>query len=164
MPSPRGFTARPTTDFAKEGLFNILFNYFNFEEKDVLDLFSGSGGISYEFASRGCANVTAIEKYFKHWNYMRIVIEKFNIQEITPLKLDAFKYLEECRAQYNIIFADPPYDLEGVERIPELVFEKNLLKHQGMLVVEHSKATDFSHHKHFILHKSYGSVNFSFFE
>jgi len=164
MPSPHGFKARPTTDFAKESLFNILFNYFNFEDKDILDLFSGSGGISYEFASRGCASVTAIEKDFRHYNYIRTVVEKLKIEEITPLKLDVFKYLQECHAQYNIIFADPPYDLEGIESIPELVFEKNLLKEEGMLVVEHPKTIDFSKHERFILHKHYGSVNFSFFE
>lgn len=164
MPSPHGFTARPTTDFAKESLFNILFNYFDFEDKDVLDLFSGSGGISYEFASRGCASVTAIEKDFRHWNYIRTVVEKLKIEELTPLKLDVFKYLEQCRAQYNIIFADPPYDLEGIERIPQLVFQNSLLKEQGMFVLEHPKTLDFSQHERFILHKHYGSVNFSFFE
>ena len=164
MPSPRGFTARPTTDFAKESLFNILFNYFNFEEKEVLDLFSGSGGISYEFASRGCASVIAVEKDFKHWNYIRTVIEKFKIDEITPLKLDVFKYINSCHSQYNIIFADPPYDMAGIEAIPDLIFEKELLKHEGMFVLEHAKSVDFSDHKRFILHKAYGSVNFSFFE
>lgn len=164
MPSPRGFTARPTTDFAKESLFNILFNYFNFEEKDILDLFSGTGGISYEFASRGCATVTAIEKDYKHWNYIRSVVEKMDMKEITPLRLDAFKYIKECRAQYNIIFADPPYSLDGIETIPDIVFEKELLKHEGMLVVEHPQTIDFTQHKRFLLHKAYGSVNFSFFE
>jgi len=164
MPHPRGFTARPTTDFAKESLFNILFNYFDFEGKEVLDLFSGTGGISYEFASRGCHKVTSIENDFKHYNYIRSVIAKFKMDEITPLKMDVFKYLEECRSQYNIIFADPPYNLEDIERIPDLIFEKTLLKAQGMFVLEHPKTLDFSSHPKFILHKHYGSVNFSFFE
>lgn len=164
MPSPRGFTARPTTDFAKESLFNILFNYFDFEGKDILDLFAGTGGISYEFASRGCARITTIEKDFRHFNYIRSVVSKFNIDEITPLKMDAFKYMESCGAQYNIIFADPPYALETIESIPDLIFEKGLLKEQGMFVLEHPKTLDFSSHPRFILHKYYGSVNFSFFE
>ncbi len=164
MPNPRGFTARPTTDFAKESLFNILFNYFDFEEKQVLDLFAGTGGISYEFASRGCANVTAVEKEFKHYNYIRQVIEKFDMKEINVLKQDVFKFLEECRFKYNIIFADPPYALENISSIPDIVFERELLKEQGMLVVEHPKNMDFSSHPRFILHKHYGSVNFSFFE
>lgn len=164
MPSPRGFTARPTTDFAKESLFNILFNYFDFEGKDILDLFSGTGAISFEFASRGCANVTAIEKDFKHYNYIRSVVDKLKIEEVVALKLDVFKYLQECHSQYNIIFADPPYTLEGIEKIPDIIFEHKLLKDQGMLVVEHPKTMDFSQHERFILHKHYGSVNFSFFE
>ena len=164
MPNPRGFTARPTTDFAKESLFNILFNYFDFEGKQILDLFAGTGGISFEFASRGCEHITAIEKEFKHWNYIRQVVEKFDMKEITVLKQDVFKYLETCRSQYNIIFADPPYSLEGIINIPDIIFEKELLKEQGMLVVEHPKDIDFTSHPHFILHKHYGSVNFSFFE
>lgn len=164
LPGPHGFTARPTTDFAKESLFNILFNYFDFEGKDVLDLFSGTGGISYEFASRGCSSVTAVEQDYRHWNYIHRMIERFSISEVTPLKMDVFKYLENASSQFNIIFADPPYDLKGIERIPELIFENNLLKNEGMFVLEHSKAMDFSDHKRFILHKYYGSVNFSFFE
>lgn len=164
MPNPRGFAARPTTDFAKESLFNILFNYFDFEEKEVLDLFSGTGGISYEFASRGCASVTAVEKDFKHYNYIRSVVEKMKIEEVVPLKLDVFKYLKECHSQFNIIFADPPYSMDGIETIPDLIFDNNLLKEQGMFVLEHPKTMDFSQHKRFILHKFYGSVNFSFFE
>ncbi len=164
MPVPRGFSARPTTDFAKESLFNILFNYFDFEGKEVLDLFSGTGGISYEFASRGCAAVTAVENDFRHWNYIRLVVEKLSISEVMPLKTDVFKYLKDCHYRYNIIFADPPYDLEGIERIPHLIFEKKMLKAQGMFVLEHPKTMDFSAHKHFFLHKHYGSVHFSFFE
>lgn len=164
LPNPKGFTARPTTDFAKEGLFNILFNYFDFEEKQILDLFAGSGGISYEFASRGCAHITSIERDYKHYAYICKMVAKFEMDEIGPLKTDVFKYLETCRAQYNIIFADPPYDLENLITIPDLIFEKNILKENGMFVLEHSKNDDFSKHEHFILHKNYGSVNFSFFE
>ncbi len=164
MPNPRGFTARPTTDFAKESLFNILFNYFDFEGKEILDLFAGTGGISYEFASRGCARITAIEKDFKHFNYITTVVSKLKIEEVTPIKMDVFKYLEDNRALYNIIFADPPYALENLESIPDLIFEKELLKEQGMLVLEHPRDYDFSAHPRFILHKHYGSVNFSFFE
>lgn len=164
MPNPRGFTARPTTDFAKESLFNILFNYFDFEEKEVLDLFSGTGGIAYEFASRGCARVTCVERDFRHYNFIRKVCANLKIEEVTPLKLDAFKYLDSCHSQYNIIFADPPYDLENIETIPDLIFKNNLLKETGMFVLEHPKTMDFSSHERFILHKYYGSVNFSFFE
>lgn len=164
LPNPKGFTARPTTDFAKESLFNILFNYFNFEEKQVLDLFAGSGVISYEFASRGCAHITSVERDFKHLSYIKKMVAEFKMDEIMPLKADVFKYIDTCRTQYNIIFADPPYDLENLKTIPDLIFANDLLKHEGMFVLEHPKDYDFSGHERFILHKNYGSVNFSFFE
>lgn len=164
MPNPRGFSARPTTDFAKESLFNILFNYFDFEEKQVLDLFSGTGGISFEFASRGCAGVTSVEKDFKHWNYIRRVVDEMKIEEVNPIKGDVFKYLDSCSAKFNIIFADPPYSMDGIEAIPDIIFDKELLTDTGMFVLEHPKTMSFTDHKRFFLHKSYGSVNFSFFE
>ncbi len=164
MPNPKGFSARPTTDFAKESLFNILFNYFDFEEKEVLDLFSGTGGISYEFASRGCSSVISVEKDHKHWSYINKVVQTMKISEITPIKLDVFKFIESTNQKFNIIFADPPYSMDNIENIPNLIFEHNLLKERGMLVVEHPKTIDFSEHGHFLLHKNYGSVNFSFFD
>lgn len=164
MPSPRGFTARPTTDFAKESLFNILFNYFDFEEKRILDLFSGTGGISYEFASRGCAQITAVEQDFKHFKYIQKVIDQMGVKEVTPLRLDVFKYLGECHEQYNIIFADPPYSLETIPTLPDLIFENDLLLPQGMFVLEHPKTLSFTDHPRFMMHRHYGSVNFSFFE
>ncbi len=164
MPNAKGFTARPTTDFAKESLFNILFNYFDFEEKDVLDLFSGTGGIAYEFASRGCKKVICIEKEPRHYRYIKQIIEKLNIKEITPLRLDVFKYIEESRQQFNIIFADPPYALENLKEIPDLILSKDLLKERGMFVLEHPKTIQFNDHPRFMLHRNYGSVNFSFFE
>lgn len=164
MPSPKGFSARPTTDFAKESLFNILFNYFDFEEKRVLDLFSGTGGISYEFASRGCQHITAIEKDYKHFSYIQKVIYKMGIEEISPLRTDVFKYINESQLQYNIIFADPPYSLESIPILPDLIFKNQLLLPQGMFVLEHPKTLDFKDHPHFMMHRHYGSVNFSFFE
>lgn len=164
MPNAKGFTARPTTDFAKESLFNILFNYFDFEEKEVLDLFSGTGGIAYEFASRGCKKVVCIENEFRHYKYIKQTIEKLNIKEIILLKLDVFKYIKESQQQFNIIFADPPYALENLKEIPDLVLGKNLLKDRGMFVLEHPKSIQFNDHPRFMLHRNYGSVNFSFFE
>lgn len=164
MPKPKGFEARPTTDFAKESLFNILFNYFDFEEKKVLDLFSGTGGIAYEFASRGCASVTSVEKSYKHWSFIRQVIEDLKIEEVDPIKGDVFKYLKTCNSKFNIIFADPPYSMENIDTIPDIIFDQELLTDTGMFVLEHPKTMSFTDHKRFILHKSYGSVNFSFFE
>lgn len=164
MPNPRGFTARPTTDFAKESLFNILFNYFDFEDKVILDLFAGTGGISYEFASRGCASVTAIEQDFKHHSYIQKVIQQMKINEVLALRSDVFKYIGDCQQQYNIIFADPPYDLEAIPSLPDLIFEHDLLLPQGMFVLEHPKTLSFKDHPRFLMHRHYGSVNFSFFE
>ena len=164
MPNPRGFTARPTTDFAKESLFNILFNYFDFEDKHVLDLFAGTGGISYEFASRGCARVVSVEQDFKHYNYIQKVVSQMEIIEVSALRADVFKYISECKQQYNIIFADPPYSLEAIPRIPDLIFEHDLLLPQGIFVLEHPKTLDFKDHSRFMMHRHYGSVNFSFFE
>lgn len=164
MPTLKGFTARPTTDAAKESLFNILFNYFDFEEKQVLDLFAGSGGISYEFASRGCAHVTAVEKDFKHVSYINKVVDELKIQEITVLKGDVFKFIASCHSKFNIIFVDPPYDLPELENLADTILSKELLVDNGMLVIEHPKGIDFSKHPRFMLHKHYGSVNFSFFE
>lgn len=164
MPNPKGFTARPTTDFAKESLFNILFNYFDFENKQVLDLFAGTGGISYEFASRNCQSVISIEQDFKHFSYIQSVINKFNIKEVNALRMDAFKYIQECKQQFNIIFADPPYSMDTLASLPDLIFEHKLLLPQGMFVLEHPKTVDFKEHPRFMMHRHYGSVNFSFFE
>lgn len=157
------FTARPTTDFAKESLFNILANYYDFEELDVLDLFSGTGGISFEFASRGCKHVDSVEMSHKHAAFIQKTIKELDFSQQKLYKLNAFVFLKTCTRQYDVIFADPPYDMEGVETLPEIVLGKQILKEDGVFILEHSKKINFNHNPNLIEHRVYGSVNFSFF-
>ena len=161
---PKNLRARPTTDFAKENLFNILANLVDFEELDVLDLFSGTGSISYEFASRGAKSVTSVEVNAVHHNFIRETAHKFGLDNLRPVKANAFLYLKNVAKQFDIIFSDAPYDLKGSEEIIELVFANNLLNDAGILIFEHSKGTDFSGHPRFSQVRHYGSVQFSFFE
>lgn len=164
LPDPKVFKARPTTDFAKENLFNILANNYELEGMDALDLFSGTGSISYEMASRGCKSVIAVEAQSQHVRYIKSIIEKVNITEVTVFQYDVFRYMERPGATFDLIFADPPYDEPRLATIPQLVFERNLLREGGLLILEHSKNNDFSSHPNFTGKKVYGSVNFSFFE
>jgi len=160
----KNFQARPTTDFARENLFNILENRYNFENKIVLDLFSGTGSISFEFVSRGCQNVTSVELDLNHYNFICSVIEKLAIKSyVLALKTDVFKFIVRSLAQYNIIFADPPYDLKRLAEIPDLILNSNLLTDDGLLILEHGKSNDFSLHPFFRELRTYGSVHFSFF-
>ena len=161
---PRNLRARPTTDFAKENLFNVLNNLVDFEELDVLDLFSGTGSISYEFASRDARSVTSVEVNSVHHNFIRQTAREFGFTALHPVKANVFLYLKSCAKQYDVIFSDAPYDLEGSEEVIRLVFERGLLREGGMLIFEHSKGKDFSAHPHFSTLRSYGSVQFSIFE
>ena len=161
--SPTSFSARPTTDIAKEGLFNILNNRVDFEEISVLDLFAGTGSISFEFASRGCTNITLVEINQQHLQFIYKVIGDLHLDSIKPLRYDAFKFVEKCTKRFDIIFADPPYTLKDIEKIPELILSKNLLNPNGLLIVEHPKSIDFSDSPFFKFIRKYGSVCFSFF-
>ena len=160
---PKNLRARPTTDFAKENLFNVLNNRIDIEDAVVLDLFAGTGSISYEFASRGAASVTSVEINAVHYNFIRTTAKGFNLQNIHPVKANAFLYVKSCTKQYDIIFSDAPYDLEGSEQIIDLVFENKLLKEDGIFIFEHSKAKDFSSHPNYCETRSYGSVQFAIF-
>ena len=160
---PRSFKARPTTDFAKENIFNVLNAYIAFDDTTALDLFSGTGSITLELASRGCAHVISVEMDRDHHRFICECIKKLGDKSCIPLRADVFKFLKACHQQYDFIFADPPYALKEIPQIPDLVFEKGLLKEDGMFVLEHGKDHDFSQHPHFIEHRSYGSVNFSLF-
>ena len=161
---PKNFKARPTTDFAKESLFNIISNNYNFENITALDLFSGTGGISLELASRGCPDVTSVELNPVHQAFIRKTADDLGMRDqVRSLKQNAFVFLKGCRQQFDLIFADPPYDMEGIETIPDIIFEKNLLTDEGWLILEHSKNKDFSEKPFFIERRSYGSVNFSIF-
>jgi len=162
--APTNITARPTTDFAKEGLFNLLNNRIDFDDIDVLDLFSGTGGISIEFVSRNCSNVISVEQNERHCAFIRKTCSELKIDNLTLIKADVFKYIASCHAQFDMIFADPPYELDNIAELPNLIFAKNLLKPDGLLVVEHSAKTRFETHPNFSDHRNYGNVNFSFFE
>lgn len=163
--APKKLPVRPTTDMAKEALFNILNNYFNFTELKVLELFAGTGNISYEFASRGSAPITCVDGDFGCVSFIKKTASEFDF-DITAFKSDAFKYLENCKNTFDIIFADPPYHLtqQEFENIATLIFENNILDEEGMLIIEHSKDTKLDHMSHFSFSKSYGGTAFSFFE
>lgn len=160
--APTNLPVRPTTDLGKESLFNILNNYFFFDGITVLDLFAGTGNISLEFASREAISVTSIDNFQPCVDFIKKMASQLNYTNLTAIKADAFQYLERLRQPVNIIFADPPYDMEGIERIPELVFSRQLLKPDGWLILEHSKVHDFSAHPNFYQHRNYGKLNFTF--
>lgn len=161
--APDNLPVRPTTDMAKESLFNILNNYFYFENVKVLDLFSGTGNLTYEFASRGAVSVISVDSDQRCTNFIRKTIDKLNYTNVAIIRQDAFAYTANSRQKFDIIFADPPYQLEGIEKIIDNVFEKELLNPDGWLCLEHSKVHDFSQNPHFYQHRNYGKVNFSFF-
>ena len=161
---PRSFKARPTTDFAKENIFNVLTGYIDLEGAVALDLFSGTGSITLELLSRGCAHVTSIELDRDHHRFICDCLKKLNTEDCLPLRADTFRFIKSCRQQFDFIFADPPYALKELPQIPDLIFERQLLKEGGLFVFEHGKDNDFSQHPHFVEHRQYGSVNFSIFK
>ena len=160
---PRSFKARPTTDFAKENIFNMLAGYIDFDGATALDLFMGTGSISLELLSRGCSQVIGVEKDRDHHAFICQCLRKLGDDNCTPLRGDVFKFIKSCRMKFDFIFADPPYALPELAQIPDLVLEKDLLKDDGVFVFEHGKDNDFSQHPRFIAHRAYGSVNFSLF-
>ncbi len=159
----KSFNARPTTDFAKEGIFDILNNYFFFDKARVLDLFSGTGSISLEFISRGCRQVELVEIDYKNIRLIKEALKLLGVEEITLINGNAFKYLDNCKPGYDIIFADPPYDLENLELIAEKIFSRNLLNTDGWFILEHSKFNNFEKHPNFKEERKYGNVHFSIF-
>lgn len=161
---PRTFKARPTTDFAKENLFNVLSNQIDFEDGvTALDLFAGTGSISIELVSRGCDKVISVEKDSQHYAFICKVMQEVKTDKCFPIRGDVFKYIENSSEKFDFIFADPPYELKGLETIPQLIFEKGLLKEDGLFVLEHGKTNNFEDDPHFVERRVYGSVNFSFF-
>ena len=161
---PQGYKARPTTDFAKEGLFNILNNEYEMEGLQVLDLFGGTGAISYEFASRGASRVYCVEMLPLHANFIKSQAAKFGMDNLTVVRHNVFEFLDICREKFDIIFADPPYALKELGEIPNMILSGNMLKEDGIFIFEHGKDYDFSQHPQFVRHIAYGSVNFSFFK
>lgn len=160
---PRSFKARPTTDFAKENIFNVVNGYMELDGTTALDLFAGTGSISLELLSRGCSRVVSVEADRDHAAFIRQCMTKIGTDACMLIRGDAFRFMKSCRQQFDFIFADPPYALKELPVIPSLIFEKGLLKEGGLLVFEHGKDNDFSSHERFVEHRSYGSVNFSLF-
>jgi 16S rRNA (guanine966-N2)-methyltransferase len=161
---PKNLPVRPTTDLAKEALFNILQNQIDFDDINVLDLFSGTGNISLEFASRGAKQVIAIDRSIHCINYLKDTARQHKLENIKTYKADVFKYLQLETEQYDLIFADPPYDLNQIPEIPKIVFEKNLIAPGGLLIVEHQSMQNLSQHPAFLEQRKYGHSSFSFFK
>lgn len=161
---PSGLPVRPTTDMAKVALFNILTNYFDFENIKVLDLFAGTGNITLEFISRGTSDITSIDMHFKCIQFIKTQSEVMEARKAKAIKSDVFSFLNKCTESFDLIFADPPYDLEKAVQIPTIVFTNKLLKPEGWLIMEHSARTHFLSHSNFHEHRKYGNVNFSIFK
>lgn len=160
---PKNFPSRPTTDSAKEGLFNILENRLYLEGAEVLDMFAGTGNISLEFLSREAKSVLSIDDHFVSFKYMKKAMHEIGADNWKVIKNDVFKYVPKIDRQFDIVFADPPFGLEKIYDIPALVLDSSLLKEDGLLIIEHGKETDFSKVEHFESQRKYGGVNFSFF-
>lgn len=154
---------RPTTDIAKEGLFNILQNMIDFEGIQSLDIFGGTGSISYELASRGAANLTIIERDKNMAAFIRKTAAEFNFSNIKLLQVEVFKFLKSCVDRYDFIFAGPPYALVEIDSIPDIIFERNLLKEEGIFILEHTPRNNYEDHPRFLKVKNYGTTLFSFF-
>ena len=161
---PRTFKARPTTDFAKENIFNVLMGYVDFDGATALDLFSGTGSITLELLSRGCRQVVSVEQDRDHHRFILQCLKSIGVgSEAIALRADAFRFIRQCHQQFDFIFADPPYALPQLATIPDLVLGGSLLAPGGVFVFEHGSANDFSGHPRFLEHRSYGSVDFSLF-
>lgn len=161
---PTNITARPTTDFARENIFNVLENIVDFEGLRALDLFAGTGAVSFEFLSRECAHVTAVEKALTQQRFIEKVAKELKADNFSLIRGDVFRFIESATSPYDIIFADPPYDMPGFEEVPSRVLNSKLVAPGTIFVLEHNKKHDFSALPHFREHRVYGSVNFSIFE
>lgn len=160
---PVNLPVRPTTDMAKEGLFNILTNLIDFEETDALDLYSGTGSIGFELVSRGCRNVLCVEKNQRCYDFISLTAARFGLQELKPVRADVLRFLASTKRKWDLIFADPPYDSEDIAELPGRIFSKELLNPGGRLILEHSRTNHFNETEFFEHQRTYGKVNFSFF-
>lgn len=160
---PRTFKARPTTDFAKENLFNVLRAYIDFETAPALDLFGGTGSITFELLSRGCPSVVTVERDRRHAAFIGACLRDLRADECTLVCTDALRFIDKCRQRFDFVFADPPYALPELPELPERILGSPLLNDGGLFVLEHGRDRDFSARTDFLEHRAYGSVNFSFF-
>lgn len=161
--APRNLPVRPTTDKAKESLFNILHHQETIEGKEVLDLFAGTGNITFEFASRDCGSVTAVDINKNCISFIKRISEKLGFQYVYTIQSDYLKYIKHTTMLFDIIFADPPYSLAELVTIPDIILDHELLKNNGLLIFEHPSSISFTDHPRLADHRNYGRVNFSFF-
>ena len=161
---PDRLPVRPTTDMARESLFNILNNYVDFEECSVLDLFAGTGAVSLEFISRGAKAVTCVDINAQCTDFIRQSANALNVNNMHIVRADVFDLLKRANQRFDIVFADPPYSLEHLDTLPQLVFDKCLLADDGIFILEHPRDYSFEEHPHFWQHRAYGKVNFTFFQ
>ena len=160
---PAGYKARPTTDFAREGLFNILGNEYEFEDLKVLDLFGGTGAVSFEFASRGAARVWSVDMARENAAFIRSEARRLGLDNVVAVHGNVFDFLPLCRERFDLVFADPPYALEGLESLPDKVFARDILVSGNYFILEHGSDHSFSTHPLFVKERKYGRVHFSFF-
>lgn len=161
--APVTLPARPTTDFAKTGLFNMLNYRFDLKKCNVLDLFAGTGNISYEFISRGCPEVTAVEKDLHCIQFIKKIFTELKAEHCSVVRANVFEYVKKCSLQFTVIYADPPYDTENYEELIEIIFEKKMLHEKGFFILEHQSKKHFSEHAFFIEERKFGNVGLSFF-
>ena len=160
---PQNLPVRPTTDMARESLFNILNNYVDYEECAVMDLFAGTGAVSLEFISRGAREVTAIDINMQCTDFIKQSTAKLGIGNLHVVRADVFDLLKRANRKFDIVFADPPYALEGLPTLPDIVFDRGVLTDDGIFILEHPREYSFEEHPHFWQHRAYGKVNFTFF-
>ncbi len=160
---PDNLPVRPTTDMAKESLFNILNNLIDFEDISMLDLFAGTGSIGFEFVSRGSSEVCAVDTNHACIAFIEKTAIEFKVMTMKTYHADVFSFIQHTLKKFDVIFADPPFDSNATSSLPDKIFAKNLLLPDGLLVIEHPREVDFSKHPHFSQHRQYGKVNFSFF-
>ena len=160
---PKNFKARPTTDFAKENIFNVIGNLIDLEETNALDLFAGTGSISFELISRGCREVVCVENDLAHYAFIKKVKDELKTEQLITVRADAMKFIASSKQTFDVIFADPPYIFKQLPRIPEFILSRHLINPNGIFVMEHPKEHDFSHLPGFLQRRIYGAVNFSIF-
>ncbi len=160
---PHGYSARPTTDFAKEGLFNVLDNEYEFADLKVLDLFGGTGAIAFEFASRGAGRVYCVEMARENASFIKKEAARLGLQNVTMVRANVFDFLPLCHEKFDIVFADPPYALEGLDTLPDKVFAADIIHPECYFILEHPGTYSFKDHPHFVKEKTYGKVHFTFF-
>ena len=160
---PQNLPVRPTTDMARESLFNILNNYIDYEDCSVMDLFAGTGAVSLEFISRGVREVTSIDINSSCTDFIKQSAAALNVRNLHVVRADVFDLLKRANRKFDIVFADPPYSLENLQELPELVFDRGVLTNDGIFILEHPREYNFEEHPHFWQHRAYGKVNFTFF-